>query len=76
MPHSPAVSLSSKINAIDAYVRERLVRLLARKGGQRRWRPNGRPFNRGEWPHARFVTEHGLHKLLGTIRYPGGAHAV
>jgi group II intron reverse transcriptase/maturase len=66
---------SAKFRAIDAYVRERLVRLLARKGGNRCWRPLGRPFNGGEWPHTRFVTEHGLHKLLGTIRYPGGAHA-
>lgn len=67
---------SAKFNMIDAYVRDRLVRLLARKGGQRRWRPNGRPFRTGDWPHTRFVTEHGLYKLLGTIRYPGGAHAV
>lgn len=67
---------SDKFNAIDAYVRMRLVRLLARKGGQRRWRPNGRPLRWRDWPHTRFVAEHGLYKLLGTIRYPGGAHAV
>ena len=67
---------SAKFNAIDAYVRMRLVRLLARKGGNRRWRPNGRPFRAREWPHVRFVAQHGLYKLLGTIRYPGGAHAV
>lgn len=55
--------------------RERLPRLLARRGGQRRWRPGGRPFNPREWPHRRLVQEHGLYQLLGTIRYPGGAHA-
>ncbi|GAH79341.1 unnamed protein product, partial [marine sediment metagenome] len=27
------------------------------------------------WPHKRFVDDHGLNKLLGTIRHPGGAHA-
>jgi group II intron reverse transcriptase/maturase len=66
---------SGKFNAIDSYVRERLVRLLVRRGGQRRWRPGGRPFNPREWPHRRLVEAHGLYQLLGTIRYPGGAHA-
>ena len=28
-----------------------------------------------EWPYLRLVQEHGLYQLLGTIRYPGGAHA-
>ena len=46
-----------------------------RRGGQRRWRPGGRPFNPREWPHRRLVEEHGLYQLLGTIRYPGGTHA-
>jgi group II intron reverse transcriptase/maturase len=67
---------SGKFNAIDGYVRERLLRLLVRRGGQRRWRPSGRAFNPGEWPHRRLVEEHGLYQLLGTIRYPGGVHAV
>jgi RNA-directed DNA polymerase len=66
---------SGKFNQIDRYVRERLVRLLARRGGQRRWKPGGRPFRPSDWPHHRFVTEHGLYQLLGTIRHPGGAHA-
>jgi group II intron reverse transcriptase/maturase len=66
---------SGKFNQVDAYVRERLIRLLARRGGQRRWRPGGRPFNPKEWPHRRLVQEHGLYQLLGTIRYPGGTHA-
>lgn len=66
---------SDRFVAIDRFVWRRLIRLLSRKGGQRRWRPNGRPFRASDWPHTRFVTEHGLFKLLGTIRYPGGAHA-
>jgi RNA-directed DNA polymerase len=66
---------SDKFNAIDVYVRERLLALMARKGGQRRWRPNGKPFRASDWPTTRFVTDHGLHRLLGTIRYPGGTHA-
>ena len=66
---------SAKFNAIDSYVRERLIRLLAVRGGQRRWRPGGRPFHPRDWPHRRFVVEHGLYQLLGTIRYPGGSHA-
>ena len=66
---------SAKFNQIDHYVRDRLLRLMERKGGQRRWRPDGRPFRRADWPHRRFVTDHGLYQLLGTIRYPGGAHA-
>ncbi len=66
---------SDKFNQVDRYVHERLLRLLARKGGQRRWRPGGRPFRYSDWPHRSFVTDHGLYQLLGTIRYPGGAHA-
>ena len=66
---------SDKFNQIDRYVRERLLRLLAHRGGQRRWKPGGRPFRYADWPHRRFVTEHGLYQLLGTIRYPGGVHA-
>lgn len=65
---------SGKFNQVDSYVRERLLRLLARRGGQRRCRPGGRPFNPKEWPHRRLVEEHGLYQLLGTIRFPGGAH--
>ena len=66
---------SAKFNQIDCYVYRRLMRLLVRRGGERRWRPGGRPFNPREWPHRRLVEEHGLYKLLGTIQYPGGAHA-
>ena len=66
---------SAKFNEIDRYVRHRLLRLMECRGGRRRWRPDQRPFRRSQWPHKRFVTDHGLYKLLGTIRYPGGAHA-
>lgn len=62
---------SAKFHAIDRYVRTRLCRVMARRGGQRRAH-----FRLEDWPHSRFVEEHGLHKLLGTIRYPGGTHAV
>jgi len=61
---------SRQFCSIDRYVHERLLRLKLRRGGNRK-----RPVNPREWPHQRFVKELGLHKLLGTIRYPGGAHA-
>jgi group II intron reverse transcriptase/maturase len=61
---------SLKFRQVDRYVWTRLVRLLERRGGRR---PKG--FRREEWPHERFVQEHGLYRLLGSIRYPGGAHA-
>ena len=66
---------SGKFNQVDRYVRDRLLRLMERRGGQRRWKPGKRPFRRSEWPHRRLVKDHGLYQLLGTIRYPGGAYA-
>ena len=66
---------SGKFNQIDRYVHMRLLRLMEQRGGGRRWKPGGRLFRRREWPHRRFVKDHGLHQWLGTIRYPGGAHA-
>jgi group II intron reverse transcriptase/maturase len=66
---------SDKFNQLDSYVRMRLLGLMTKRGGQRRWQPSGRPFHPREWPHGRFVAAHGLYQLLGTIRYPGGAHA-
>lgn len=56
--------------SLDGYVTERLVRLVDAKHGWRR-----RPLHLPDWPHARFVQDFGLHKLLGTIRYPGVTHA-
>ncbi len=61
---------SLKFHQIDRYVWGRLVRLLERRGGQRR-----KEFRRSDWPHQRFVKDHGLYRLLGTVRYPGGVHA-
>jgi RNA-directed DNA polymerase len=62
---------SDKFNQLDTYVWKRLVRYMIRRGGQRRKKVRGRRFNPRQWPHKRFVNEHGLYKLLGTIRYPG-----
>jgi group II intron reverse transcriptase/maturase len=61
---------STKFNQIDRYVWQRLLQLMARRGGRGRKR-----IRLEEWPHERFVKEHGLHKLLGTIRYPGAGKA-
>jgi RNA-directed DNA polymerase len=55
---------------LDRYVTMRLVRLMGAKHGWQR-----RPFQVRGWNYRRFVADFGLHKLLGTIRYPGGAHA-
>ena len=62
--------------AIDHYVWTRLVRLLAK---QRGW--HGHKLRRRirrmriDWPLSRLHDVHGLHKLTGTIRYPGTPHA-
>ena len=61
---------SMKFQQVDHYVWLRLHRLLSTRGGDRR-----APFNPREWPLPRFVNEHGLHRLVGTIRYPAGVHA-
>lgn len=59
---------SWKFQQVDRYVAQRLARWLAKRGGDRR-----KPFNPRGWPHARFVKEHGLYQLLGTVRYPDKA---
>jgi group II intron reverse transcriptase/maturase len=64
---------SEKFRQVDAYVASRLTRLLVLRGRKRP--PKKRPFFVHAWPHRRFVAELGLVKLLGTIRYPGSAHA-
>ena len=61
---------SLEFQQVDRYVNRRLVRLLRHV---RDWRR--RPFELREWTPARFATEFGLHRLVGTIRYPGFAHA-
>ncbi|MCI0408923.1 MAG: group II intron reverse transcriptase/maturase [Acidobacteria bacterium] len=63
---------SLKFQQVDRYVNQRLVRLLAAQ----RCRPQlRRPFQMRDWPVSRFAQEFGLHRLLGTIRYPGEVHA-
>ncbi len=61
---------SWKFQQVDRYVNQRLVRLLRHV---RAWRR--RPFELRDWAPARFETEFGLHRLVGTIRYPGFVHA-
>ena len=61
---------SQKFQQMDRYVQQRLNMLLLRRGGKKRT-----DFNPRAWPLLRFVHDHDLHRLVGTIRYPGGAHA-
>jgi RNA-directed DNA polymerase len=61
---------SWKFQQVDRYVNQRLVRLLRHV---RDWRR--RPFELRDWTPARFATEFGLHRLVGTIRYPDFVHA-
>ena len=64
---------TDKFQQLDRYTCRRLRRLMARRGGQRPGHRGG--LTEKAWPPSRFAEEHGLHRLLGTIRYPGGAHA-
>jgi hypothetical protein len=61
---------SFKFHQVDLYVNQRLVRLMYSRRKMRR-----RPFGSKYWSPARFAQELGLHRLLGTIRYPGRVHA-
>jgi len=61
---------SIKFQQVDRYVNWRLLRLMNRHRRNRK-----RPLTIRDWPPARFVAELGLHRLLGTIRYPGSVHA-
>jgi group II intron reverse transcriptase/maturase len=61
---------SRQFTSLDRFVTSRLVRLI---GQRENWKH--RPFYHRDWPPRRFVADFGLHQLLGTIRYPGGAHA-
>jgi len=61
---------SWKFQQVDRYVNQRLVRLLRHVRGWRR-----RPFSLRDWSPARFAGEFGLHRLVGTIRYPGLVNA-
>jgi group II intron reverse transcriptase/maturase len=61
---------SWKFQQVDRYVNQRLVRLLRHAQGWRR-----RPFSLRDWSPAHFAQEFGLHRLVGTIRYPGLVNA-
>jgi RNA-directed DNA polymerase len=61
---------SLKFQQVDAYVNQRLVRLLRHA---RDW--DRRPFRLRGWGIPRFVEDFGLHRLVGTIRHPGLANA-
>ena len=61
---------SWKFQQVDRYVNQRLVRLLPHVSGWQR-----RPFDLQAWPPARFASAFGLHRLVGTIRYPGFVNA-
>jgi RNA-directed DNA polymerase len=58
---------SAKFNQVDSYVWMRLRKLVRRRKGR-----NLRPGEMSRWTRHAFH-ELGLHKLLGTIRYPGNA---
>ena len=62
---------SLKFQQVDRYVNQRIVRLMDR----RHHRVSARPFVDRNWPPARKAAELGLHRLVGTIRYPDGVHA-
>jgi len=66
---------SDQFRQIDRYVRARLVRLLAHRGSHPRRKPAGRLLRRADWPHLRFLANHGLYQSLGSIRYLGGVYA-
>ena len=57
-----------KFNQIDDYVWRRLRRLLVNRYGRNLHAGRADPWTR-DW----FVEQHGLHRLRGTVRYPGAA---
>jgi len=61
---------SLKFRQVDRYVNGRLIRLMAARRQERK-----RLFHRRDWSPRRFAQEFGLHRLLGTIRYPGEGNA-
>ena len=60
---------SLKFNQIDDYVRQRLGLCLARRRGFRAWHAVISRCSFG------WFWGLGLHRLFGTVRYPGAAHA-
>jgi group II intron reverse transcriptase/maturase len=61
---------SIKFQQVDLYVNHRLVRLMYARGETHR-----RPFTNRQWTPAYFAKGFGLHRLVGTIRYPGHVNA-
>jgi len=55
-----------KFNQIDSYVWQRLRALVRKRKGR-----NLRPGEMKRWTRDAFVLELGLHRLRGTVRYPG-----
>jgi len=61
---------ANKFLDVDAYAQERLRKFLTRRHG-RNLKPGQATAWTGDW-----FQDIGLHRLRGTIRYPGAAHAV
>jgi len=57
-----------KFHQIDSYVWRRLRRFLIRRKGR-----HLKPDEWRAWTEDFFVNHHGLHRLRGTVRYPGAA---
>ena len=57
-----------KFNAIDSYVWRRLMRLRVKRAGSKL-----RPGEVERWTSDYFVKGLGLHRMRGTVRYPGAA---
>jgi len=67
---------SRHFRTIDRYVARCIINLLKRRRcHQGRGRNAHTVLWMHTWTHDRLVTDFGLHKLLGTIRYPGASHA-
>jgi RNA-directed DNA polymerase len=60
---------TQKFTTIDRYVWQRLMGFMVKRKGR-----HLKPGDVEQWTNA-FFYDLGLHKLLGTIRYPGAAHA-
>ena len=56
---------ATKFRSVDRYVESRLIRLLLRRVGR-----NARPPHLAMWTEDWF-RDQGLHRLRGTVRYPG-----
>jgi group II intron reverse transcriptase/maturase len=67
---------SKRFQELDWYVYERLTRLLAKTRPRRGHKLRRRLMHfRRTWSARRLQEQHGLHRLLGTIRYPGPSNA-